>query len=178
MKKIVFPLLCIGFISCSQRELPQQNTTTQPLSLETVSVPAVVNPGGAYLVAAQVAGGDGVDSVQLDVMTADGAALLTTFWLYDDGGAIHSQDGDQVAFDNVFTQHIVWAVNVGDAQKLTWRFQATDVAGKTADPVDHSVSARENSAPVLLNVATPDSLPSGFEGRLTFRVRLERRRRY
>jgi len=170
MKIIVFPLLCIFFISCSQRELPQQNTTIEPLSLDVVSVPAVVNPGGAYLISAHVVGGAGVDSVQLDVLTAENALLLKTFWLYDDGGANHTEDGDQVAFDNVFSQRIVWAVDVGDAQKLTWRFQATDVAGAISEPVDHTVSARENSAPVLLKVETPDSLPSGFEGQLSFRV--------
>ena len=170
MKKIVFPLLCIVFIACSERDLPQQNTENEPLTLKLMTVPDVVNPGGVYLVSARITGGAGVDSVQLDILTADGASLLTTFWLYDDGGAVHAEDGDQVAFDDVFTRRIVWAVNVGDAQKLTWRFQATDIAGAISEPVEHTVSARENAAPVLLKVETPDSLASGFEGQLTFRV--------
>ena len=170
MKKIVFLLLTSLLAACSQRELPQQNTSSEPLSLQTRIVPSVVNPGGVYLTSVSVTGGAGVDSVRLDILAGEGSTLLAAFWLYDDGGALHPDDGDQVAFDGVFTQRIVWAVDVGNAEQVVWRFQAVDADGKAAEPVEQTVSARENAAPVLLKVETPDSLPSGFDGRLTFRV--------
>ena len=172
MKKRIALLIGVLLVACSERELPQQNTEGDALSLEIVVAPSVVNPGGAYLVTVRLTGGADVDSVRMEVTSPDDARLLATFWLYDDGGAVHPNDGDQVAFDGYFSQRILWAVDIGSLKKVAWRFQATDIDGETSEPVERMVSARENAAPVLLKVEIPDSLPSGFDGEIEFRVQV------
>jgi hypothetical protein len=170
MKKLIVPLFCVLLAACSERELPQQNTDSDPLSLEVIAAPSVVNPGGLYQVSVRIQGGSDVDSVLLEVISPDDGPLLETFGLFDDGGAVNTDDGDQVAFDGIFSQQILWAVDTGSLQKTVWRFQATDSEGTSSEPVERSVDARENAAPVLLKVETPDSLPSGFEGEMEFKV--------
>ena len=170
MKKTFAPLFLILLVACSQRELPQQNTDIEPLSLTIVAAPAVVNPGSLYFIAVKASGGSGVDSVRIEVLSPSPESLLEVFWLYDDGGAVHKEDGDQVAYDGVFCQNILWSVETNELKSVIWRFGAEDVDGRIAEPVERNVAVRENSAPVLLKIETPDSLPSGFDGEREFRA--------
>lgn len=169
MKKclfILFPLLLAG---CAQRELPQQ-PGDEPITISKHVVPEVVNPGGSYFVAVRLLGGARVDSVRLDVFAAGQSNPFATYALFDDGGNLYPNDGDQVAFDGYFCQNIVWAAGGGGQQNYTWSFSATDSKGQSGQPLTATVSSQRNSAPVLLRVETPDSLPSGFDGELLFRI--------
>ena len=170
MKKYLIVFLPLFLIGCGQRELPQQNGNSEPLVIEKKVVPAVVNPGGAYFVSVRVLGGAGADSVRLDVYAENQSSPFTSYALFDDGGNVHPDDGDQVAFDGYFCQNIIWATDGGGQQNYTWRFVATDAAGLAGQPFETSVASQRNSAPVLQHVETPDSLPSGFDGEMVFRV--------
>ena len=170
MKKLLvffIPLL----IGCSTRELPQQNTNGGPMTIEKHVLPDVVNPGAAYFISVHLTGGAGADSVRLDVYKDGESSPFTSYGLFDDGGNVHPDDGDQVAFDGYFSQNIVWTTD-GDAPQYTWRFEATDTKGRASEPYETTVVSRKNSPPVLLAVDAPDSLPSGFEGELFFRAQV------
>jgi hypothetical protein len=170
MKKPVFFLIPLFFFGCSQRELPPQNSNHTTITLNKHVLPEVVNPGETYLVSVQLTGGADVDSVRLDVYRQGQSNLFTSYALFDDGGTLYSNDGDQVAFDGYYTQNITWVADAGDEQAYLWRFEATDVEGKNAEPFESTVVSRQNVAPVLLKVEAPDSLPSGFEGELVFQA--------
>jgi hypothetical protein len=158
-------LLLLG-VACSQRELPQQVTNTGPFLLEKHIIPEVVNPGRVYPVSVKLTGGAMVDSVRLEVLSS-ARALLTTFWLFDDGERMFD-DGDLVAFDGYFSQNILWTSDSQAAQELIWRFEATTRDGQTVEPMEVTVSSQKNSTPVLLTVDVPDTLHSGFEGTIKF----------
>jgi hypothetical protein len=158
-------LLLLG-AACSQRELPQQYTNTGPFLLEKHIIPEVVNPGRVYPVSIKLTGGAMVDSVRLEVLSS-ARALLTTYWLFDDGGRLFD-DGDQVAFDGYFSQNILWTSDSPVAEELIWRFEAGAPEGQIVEPLEVSVSSQKNSTPVLLEVNAPDTLRSGFEGMIKF----------
>ncbi len=169
MKKLWLPAILLFLWGCSQRELPNEPSNDGALSIKTQVVPQVVNPGQTYAISVELLGGAGADSVRLDVYADGSSSPLTSFGLFDDGGNVHPNDGDQVAFDGVFSQNIVWT-SLGSHSKYRWTFEATDVNGRVSQPLSVEVASFLNSAPVLLKVEAPDSLPSGFEGELTFRV--------
>ncbi len=169
MKKLVFLVLLL-LVACSQRELPQETDLTEPLTLEKHVLPQVVNPGGTYLVSVRVSGGADVDSVQLDVYEPEAASPINTYWLYDDGGNLHPDDGDVVAYDGYFSNRITWTTEGAVQQEYEWRFQAKDIEGNTAEPLQATISSRKNAIPQLESVTAPDSLPSGFEGQLQFQA--------
>lgn len=165
--KFIWFFSLILLMSCEQRDLPQQNSYSEQLTLEKYIIPTIVNPGRTYLTSVKVIGGQQVDSVRLDIFKNSQSQSLSTFWLYDDGSAIYQQDGDQVAFDRIFTQNILWTAET-NTQKFVWKFQATDDIGNTSEPLVQNISSVKNVAPVLLNVECPDSLDSAFDGQLKF----------
>ena len=169
MKKLVF-LVPLLLVACSQRELPQETDLTEPLTLEQHVLPQVVNPGGTYLVSVRVSGGANVDSVQLDVYEPEAASPFNTYWLYDDGGNLHPNDGDVVAYDGYFSNRITWITEGEAQQEYAWRFAAMDTEGNASEPLQVTVSSRKNAAPQLVSVTVPDSLPSGFEDQLQFQA--------
>jgi hypothetical protein len=173
MKKTLLglSLLLLG-AACSQRELPQQNTNTGPFLLEKHIIPEVVNPGRVYPVSVRLIGGAMVDSVRLDALSFS-RTPLRTYWLFDDGGTLHADSGDQVAFDGYFSQNILWTSDSQAAEELIWRFEATTREGKTVEPMEVNVSSQKNSAPVLISVDIPDTLHSGFEGVIKFRAQAD-----
>lgn len=171
MKKLWLLAIPLLLWACSQRELPQEASHDGPMSIEKHIVPQVVNPGQTYYVSVHLVGGTDVDSVRLDIYRAGDSSPLASFGLFDDGGNIHPEDGDQVAFDGYFSQNIVWT-SLGDVSKYTWTFEATDSESRSAEPLTVEVASFLNSAPVLLDVQVPDSLPSGFEGELMFRAQV------
>lgn len=164
MNKVLMALsiLLLG-ASCSQRELPQQYSATRSFLLEKHIIPAVVNPGRTYPVSVRLTGEILADSVRLDVLSSS-RALMATFWLFDDGGALHADSGDQVAFDGYFSNNILWTSASQAAEELIWRFEAATREGQTVEPMEVTVSSRKNSAPVLMSINLPDTLRSGFEG--------------
>lgn len=170
MKKLLFVFLTVLVFGCSQRELPQQPTDDDPISLKMVTVPQVVNPGNSYVVSVQLTGDAEVDSVRLEVYREGASELFTSYSLFDDGGNFHPNDGDQVAFDGYFSQNIVWTAGSSDQANYTWSFTATDVIGRMSEPLQVTVLSRKNNLPVLLSVAAPDTMPSGFDGELFFRA--------
>ncbi|MBN1480203.1 hypothetical protein EH223_19780 [candidate division KSB1 bacterium] len=172
MKKILFFLFPLLIAGCSQRELPQQPGNEGPMSLKTISVPEVLNPGDTYRVSVQLTGASDVDSVGLDVYKEGESNIFTSYALFDDGGKLHPNDGDQVAFDGYFSQNVVWTASGNDQSNYMWHFTATDVNGRTSEPLQVTVLSRKNNVPVLLTVATPDTMPSGFEGELFFRAQV------
>lgn len=171
MKKLWLLVLPLFLWHCSQRDLPQENSNDGPMSIEKHVLPEVVNPGQTYYVSVHLLGGSGADSIRMDVYKKGESTPFTSFGLFDDGGYLHPEDGDNVAFDGYFSQNIVWTV-VGDQSNYIWQFEATDSEGRVSEPLQAEVSSRRNSAPVLLSVEVPDSLPSGFDGNMFFRAQV------
>ena len=169
MKKLWVFLIPVLF-GCSQRELPQQNTNDGPMTLEKHIVPEVVNPGITYFLSVRLVGDASADSVRLEVYEKDASSPFASYALYDDGANLDPDDGDQVAFDGYFSQNIVWTTSGGNQAEYTWRFVAINEENRVSEPLELTVSSRQNSAPVLLSVQAPDSLPSGFEGEIVFRA--------
>ncbi|MBN1559766.1 hypothetical protein JW998_05920 [candidate division KSB1 bacterium] len=166
MKRFIIFIMPLLLIGCLSRELPQQNTFTGPMTIQKHILPEVVNPGTTYFVSVLLSGAS-ADSVKLDVFRQSDSSPFVSYGLFDDGGNIHSHDGDQVAYDGYFSQNIVWTGEAG-ISLYRWRFTASDDNGRDSEPLEITVTSRRNSPPVLLAVQAPDSLPSGFEGELQF----------
>ncbi len=162
MKKLVW-MLFLGIIAGCSRELPQEPVDNSVPEIEPKQIPEVINPGEQYHVMVKVKNADGVDSVRLDILTAD-ETVLSTHYLYDDGAAIHPDDGDVVAHDGIFSQKILFQTDIEEKHTLIWRFKIENESGSASKPLDVNVSAFANKAPVITNVTLPDSLPSGFDG--------------
>lgn len=167
MKRFALLLIPLVLLGCCSRELPQQNTVAGPMTIQKHVLPEVVNPGATCFVSVLLAGGS-ADSIRLDVFRQSEASPFVSYGLFDDGGNIHPDDGDQVAHDGYFSHNIVWT-GEGGTSLYRWRFTATDVvSGRVSEPLEATVASRKNSLPVLLAVQAPDSLPSGFAGELQF----------
>ncbi|MBN1465040.1 hypothetical protein JXA02_04715 [candidate division KSB1 bacterium] len=160
---LIIPLSLLGYCS---RELPQQNTVAGLMTIQKHILPEVVNPGATSFVSVLLANGT-ADSVRLEIFRQSETSPFASYGLFDDGGNIHPDDGDQVAYDGYFSQNILWP-GEGGASIYRWRFVATDVSGQVSEPLEATVASRKNSPPVLLAVQAPDSLPSGFAGELQF----------
>ncbi|MDZ7725107.1 MAG: hypothetical protein U5R06_20395 [candidate division KSB1 bacterium] len=164
MKKIVIAVLLIFAAGCSKRELPQTPTYGAP-ELAVQTAPKVLSPGKTYRVEVTVESDNQVDSVALSMRDKNGSVLYT-WYLFDDGGALHPDDGDVAAFDGVFTQRIHYNTASGDDQELVWHFTAGDEKDQQSEPVEWSLVglANPNTPPVITRIEAPEELPSGFSG--------------
>ncbi|RPH97667.1 MAG: hypothetical protein EHM72_13385 [Calditrichaeota bacterium] len=160
------------FTACSQRELPQQQTRDSEITIEKHLIPEVVNPGREYVISVRVIGETDRDSLRLNVLTATGVSL-DTVWLFDDGGALHHDDGDQVAFDGYFSCRFLWSSSIIDEQHFIWRFETENFAGQTTAFLEIPISSKRNFAPHLLQVSGPDTLRSAFEGVIKFQAMVD-----
>ncbi len=158
------PLILFLLLAACTRELPPALNEDGPLRLQPHTIPSIINPGGVYTAAVRLLGGK-ADSVRLTILGKDQSPLMT-LGLFDDGGAVRRDSGDQVAFDGIYTGTFQWTAAA--AGEVDWKFEAVDRRGIAAEPLLLSVPIIKNSPPQLLAVEAPDSLPSGFAGTLRF----------
>lgn len=165
MKKAGLFILLLLLIACSRRELPQSPEYGEPV-LYLKRAPEILSPKQEYRVEIVVESGNPVDSVNLSVYKD--ASLIETHYLFDDGAALHPDDGDVAAFDGVFTQTIRYTAASSRDQELLWRFTASD----KSQPLELTLTAlaNPNSPPKITHIELPDELPSGFSGTRSIRV--------
>ena len=108
-------------------------------------------------------GVENIDSVTVTISTSTGSVVLNDL-LYDDGAYYHSNDGDVIAGDGVFSNrfdaetHI--GTTVGDYQV---EIQAFDYDGNQSDIVDTTIHIGYSYKVEIVNIQKPDTLKSGTE---------------
>ncbi|MDZ7346880.1 MAG: hypothetical protein ONA69_08830 [candidate division KSB1 bacterium] len=158
-------MTAVFLLSACTRELPAPAEPDSAV-LEKHRIPSVVNPGRSYTVEVKLIGNAQADSVRLRVFAAQQEVLQSS--LFDDGGAVHPESGDQAAFDNIFTCKLLWNAALSQTSELLWRFEAIGRGAAVISPLETTVLSIKNSPPVLLAVEAPDRLPSGFKGQMRF----------
>ncbi|HNW58151.1 MAG TPA: hypothetical protein PKI62_00575 [bacterium] len=146
---------------CSTRDLPTPPTTA-PVVLKEVLLPEKLGAQQLYRIEIAVSGA--ADSVRLEAAPLNAAAPERTLYLYDDGGARHSLDGDRVAFDGIFTQLLHWQPAAAGGQEYRLHFQALQGGQSAGEPLEEIRRSGDLSAPVLTRLILPDTLQSGFSG--------------
>ncbi|MDZ7370584.1 MAG: hypothetical protein ONB12_05395, partial [candidate division KSB1 bacterium] len=108
-------MTAVFLLSACTRELP---TPAEPGTavLEKHRIPSVVNPGRSYTVEVKLVGKVQVDSIRLRVFASQQEIMQCG--LFDDGGAVHLQSGDQAAFDNIFTCRLLWSAALSQTAEL------------------------------------------------------------
>ncbi len=164
MKRFIYVLLVLALIAagCSERDLPVPNDSSDNPVVEKFSVPEIVNPSSSYPVMVRVEPSDLVESVSLEITLQGSSSPIKSLSLYDDGGAVDSNDGDAVAYDGIFSQVLNW--DQTEASDLIFTFSAKSTEGQLLSDAAFSVKSTANSKPVIIDISIPDSLKSGESG--------------
>jgi hypothetical protein len=164
MKKYLWlglvPLFMAG---CLDRKLPTDLKTDSDGTLTQKSVPAIVSPGRSYTVSVALAGiaaGD-IPSVTLEALREGTAEKLLTVQCFDDGDHARTGNGDVVAFDNIYSQRLVWPATIKGSIKVVFQFS---IANSSISALRIPVSSMDVKPPAITLVQAPDSLKSGFTG--------------
>lgn len=158
-------VVAFSFLSCQKRDLPTPPVSDETVTIEASILPRVVNPGKSYVVAAKITGADPelVEAVVLTVSRASDNEIILQTELYDDGGALHPNDGDVVARDGVFSNRIEWNPPQNSREKYLFQFVPRVPENISAESLVETVTSLANVPPEILLLAVPDSLESGFE---------------
>ena len=159
------PLLILA--GCGKRELPTPPAPEEVVLSQAV-LPEMLGPMRLYRV--EIAATGEVDSVLLEAVPRGTGAVEQRFYLYDDGGARHAGDGDVVAFDNIFSQQILWQPTLPGFREYELRFQASRSGRTVGEPLVLMRSSGDQCAPVVEQFLHPDTLRSGFSGNLLFQA--------
>lgn len=171
MRKLLLFLLFLLPLGCAKRELPVQVQETSVPVLEKHLIPSFVNPNHAYTFSVHVKNAQNVDSVKMSVFKQGNIESAEfTAGLFDDGGALHTGDGDVVANDGYFTNMIFWSPQDSTRQNFIFAFLAVNKSGEKSEVLQDTVVSLSNVAPQILNVQLPDSLPGGFPEQIIFKV--------
>ncbi|HQG45088.1 MAG TPA: hypothetical protein PLG50_05480, partial [bacterium] len=160
-RSFVFIVCLMLLAGCGKRTLPTP-PLAEAVALKKATLPEKLAAQQLYRIEITVSGA--ADSVRLEAAPQGSAAPERTWSLYDDGGALHPEDGDVVAFDGVFTQVLRWQPAVSGGQPYQLRFQALREGRSAGDPLEEIRRSGDLAAPVILQLNFPDSLASGFAG--------------
>ncbi len=172
----IMPLLIVffsGILFC-KRELPLPPPQDDAVSMEIRLLPRVLNPYRFYRVEVKVSASPGlVDYVQLEVIRLGGSQVEASYFLNDDGDALHPNKGDVVAGDGIYTQVLQWRPPVLSRQYYQFRFTAIGERLTHTPAISDTILSLDNKPPRILQVQAPDFLPSGFAGEKYFYVAVE-----
>lgn len=155
------------FVSCQEKK--ELNNFQEPFAIQGYAIPPIlsVQSHRPVLFTARVThpeGSAGISRVELIWQDSTGAASLDKQML-DDGGALDASSGDVVAYDQVYS----WAVAPADLGLPLGRYsvfiRAVDRAGEVREGTAETVDLVFNTAPRILDVVFPDSIPLGMEPR-------------
>ncbi len=167
MKKSVVLLLII-FISCAERKLPTIPEETSLPVIEKHIVPEFINPDKSYTISVRVKSSTEIEYVKLSNYKEGTTEILSEYKLYDDGAAVHKNDGDIIARDGLYTQIIKWETNEDAQQNIVFEFTAFKDYKEIGEPFRVIVTSQKNILPEILSIEIPDTLKSGFAGDLEF----------
>ncbi len=161
---VLLGLFLLGGWRCSEQMGPKD--PSPPFSIVPFRVPEMitVRPGTVYTLAFQVGhpeGWEAIDSVWVEISTSVESPPVAGIALYDDGGALHGNDGDVVARDGIFTNRFAPA-DLGLEAALYWlNAFARDYTGRIASSEPRRIQATVNSPPVMVGLAVPDTFYAG-----------------
>ena len=161
---VIFAVVVLGFLSSCDEEIVKPDGEDLPFAVEIVEIPARVDQTGVrdYPVSARVTHPDGFAAINsVTVKFFDGSTELIAFELFDDGGAVQTNDRDVVAGDGIYTN--VYSSIPGqlpDGNLLARAF--VDATSGSIQSEEAAVFVQStNVAPVLQSIEVPDTLPSG-----------------
>ncbi len=173
--------LCILFLltlfGCDKNQLePFDSKDTPPLvstlqlSPDSINIDNLVPSNGVYNVsvivrvkASDIDGPSDIISVLVDALRSDASIAVSGNELRDDGVATDSLRGD-----GVFSGPIAITLSRSQAGRYGVRVRAIDRNGSESNSLVNQLTlARRNSAPVLLNATTPDTIDLPASGYLT-----------
>ena len=172
MRQFLLPILVVLTAGCAERELPTPSSSSEALVIETHDMPAYLNPGSRFTVAVRVRGATAATRVTVTIQPQGGSSGGATHPLYDDGGALHPEGGDVVAFDGVYSNRLGWEPEQNSRQEYVFRFRAEKDNGEAAEPLEVMVVSLDNVPPRILLLDLPDFLTSGFSDSLRFSVQV------
>ena len=161
-----FLLFSLLFINCSDRSLPEGPTSSTQAQIKDHKTPESLNAGKTYLISVFVDNRElakEVEYISLSIFEEGQTSPARVLELYDDGGAVYPTDGDIIAFDGYFTNHLEWQSDTGEDKDYIFRFEAIAAEGLSLDPYEKTIVSLQNYPPTIIEIVTPDSLPSGFE---------------
>jgi hypothetical protein len=169
---LLFPILLLVWTGCEKEPTSSEASPTPRITEWELPAKMAYNSPKTERIMVTVEDAQGPQDVPsvLGTILSDGTTI-DTFSLWDDGSYysvavdspwVGSISGDVVPGDGIFTRRITGQF-VDQVTTVSFRFEATDLDGHSAQPVDVTVEVRANSAPVLEDPLLPDTLVSGFD---------------
>ena len=158
MRKIVFLLLFV-FFSCAERELPVVPEDSVLPVIEKHIVPEFINPDKSYTISVQVKSSTEIEYVKLEIYKEGTSEILSEQKLYDDGAAVHKNDGDVIAHDGLFTQVVKWETDEDAQQNIVLEFVTIKDNEETGEPLLVTVISQKNIMPEIFHCGLPRCKP-------------------
>ena len=169
MKGLWFLSLSVAilYLGCAERDMPTDAGAQGAPVIEKVDCPQFLNPNRTYAIGVRVSDTDGardIAAVTGMIYRQGSETPELSFDLYDDGGYLHPEDGDVVAFDGYFSAKILWSFYSNQQETYRFVFQAVDHTEQQSERVDVQAVSARRLPPEILAVYMPQTLESGFEG--------------
>ncbi|MBN2356038.1 hypothetical protein JXO59_07985 [candidate division KSB1 bacterium] len=173
-KSAIFFALALSLIYGCKRDLPLPVPDNHVITMGIRLLPRVMNPYRDYRVEVKVSPTPGnVSYIQLDAVRLGTSQPEVTYYLNDDGDAVHPDRGDVVANDGVFTQVLQWRPAELTRNYYQFRFTAVGEGLESIPVLLDTVLSLDNKAPRILQAQAPELLPSGFMDEKYFYVAVQ-----
>lgn len=174
MKRIYYLCLLFGlilFIACEEETTPLE-VGTNP-TIESIQLKQKWNSQSSAFNKVEVKVNDpqGFSNLVGVFMEVNSQATNQTIFfdsLYDDGAYFHTQDGDVIARDGVFSNKFSSTQILGGSvdDEVVFKFTAYDEDEHTSQSVEQIVLFNPNVRPEILNLTGNDTLFSGTKGQV------------
>lgn len=160
--KLILFLIFLLLLGCSEEDSPV-TIGTVPI-IESINAADKWNPRLARKYKIEVSvndpqGPDNIRTVIMDVKRDTSGLVIFTDSLYDDGAYYHSEDGDVIAGDGVYSNRFLPTQISSPVQSGLYFFQfiALDRDGNQSPDIEYAISFGDNRAPEIINITGPDS---------------------
>jgi hypothetical protein len=155
-------LIFLLLLGCSEEDSPV--TIGKVPNIESINAADKWNPRLARKYKIEVSvndpqGPDNIKTVIMDVKRDTSGLVIFTDSLYDDGAYYHSEDGDVIAGDGVYSNRFLpnEISNPLVPGLYLFRFMAIDHENNQSPDIDYLISFGENRPPEVVKVSAPDS---------------------